>query len=165
LQWPVVAQGRGAAPVEEKTEFSVVLTDVGAKQDQRHQSGPRSHQPRAEWKPRIWLMARPNRLKKASNKDEAATIKKKFEAPAGAKVEITVTTLPLGRLQRRAAAPQRKAICITHVFRPRHSNLFQRPSGTAGGSCLGHSGQPCPPTPHCPPAITRTGMGEDNAKR
>ena len=30
------AAAAGAAPAEEKTEFTVVLTDVGAQQDQRH---------------------------------------------------------------------------------------------------------------------------------
>ena len=37
--------GAAAAPAEEKTEFTVVLTNVGRQQDRRHQSCPRSHEP------------------------------------------------------------------------------------------------------------------------
>jgi large subunit ribosomal protein L7/L12 len=53
------AAGGGAAAVEEKTEFTVTLTEVGA----------------------------PKSIKEGVNKDEAAAIKKKFEE-VGAKVEI-----------------------------------------------------------------------------
>ena len=55
-------------------------------QDQRDQSGSRSHQPRPEGSqgPGGW---RAQAVKEGVNKDEAATIKKKFE-DAGAKVEV-----------------------------------------------------------------------------
>jgi len=37
-----------AAPVEEKTEFTVILKDAGAKQDFHHQGCSRSHRPGLE---------------------------------------------------------------------------------------------------------------------
>ena len=67
---PVAVAGGGgaaAAAVEEKTEFTVTLTDVGANKD--------------------LVEAAPKPVKEAVNKDEAATIKKKFEE-VGAKVEV-----------------------------------------------------------------------------
>jgi large subunit ribosomal protein L7/L12 len=72
---PVMVAGGGApgaAPAEEKTEFSVVLTEVGAN------------------KINVIKAVREVTslgLKEAVNKDEAAAIKKKFE-DAGAKVEV-----------------------------------------------------------------------------
>ena len=46
------AGGGGAAaaaePVEEQTEFDVILTGVRRPEDQRHQGGPRDHRPRPE---------------------------------------------------------------------------------------------------------------------
>jgi large subunit ribosomal protein L7/L12 len=76
---PVMVAGGaapGAAPAEEKTEFSVVLTEVvrevtslGLKEAKDLVDGA------------------PKPIKEGVNKDEAASIKKKFE-DAGAKVEV-----------------------------------------------------------------------------
>ena len=78
--------GAAAAPAEEKTEFNVSLTEVGADKikvikvvREVTQLGLKEAKDLVE--------AAPKMLKEGVNKDEAATIKKKFEE-VGAKVEI-----------------------------------------------------------------------------
>ena len=78
--------GGAAAPAEEKTEFNVNLTEVGADKikvikvvREVTQLGLKEAKDLVE--------AAPKMLKEAVSKDEAATIKKKFEE-VGAKVEI-----------------------------------------------------------------------------
>ena len=78
--------GGAAAPAEEKTEFNVSLTEVGADKikvikvvREVTQLGLKEAKDLVE--------AAPKMLKEAVNKDEAAAIKKKFEE-VGAKVEI-----------------------------------------------------------------------------
>ena len=76
----------GAAPAEEKTEFSVVLTDVGGNKiivikAVREVTGL------GLTEATDLVDGAPKTVKEGVNKDEAATIKKKFE-DAGAKVEI-----------------------------------------------------------------------------
>ena len=80
------AGGAGAAPAEEKTEFTVVLTEVGANKINVIKAvrevtslGLREAKDLVEGAPKT--------VKDGVNKEEAATIKKKFE-DAGAKVEI-----------------------------------------------------------------------------
>ena len=89
---PVVMAGGGggaaaaAAPVEEKTEFTVVLTDVGTNKitvikvvREVTSLGLKEAKDLVEGAPKP--------VKEGVNKDEAATIKKKFEE-VGAKVEV-----------------------------------------------------------------------------
>ena len=78
--------GAAAAPAEEKTEFNVSLTEVGADKikvikvvREVTQLGLKEAKDLVE--------AAPKMLKEGVNKDEAAAIKKKFEE-VGAKVEI-----------------------------------------------------------------------------
>ena len=78
--------GGDAAPAEEKTEFNVSLTEVGADKikvikvvREVTQLGLKEAKDLVE--------AAPKMLKEAVSKDEAAAIKKKFEE-VGAKVEI-----------------------------------------------------------------------------
>jgi large subunit ribosomal protein L7/L12 len=81
------AAGAGAAaPAEEKTDFTVTLTDVGDKKinvikvvREVTNLGLKEAKDLVEGAPKT--------LKEGVNKDEAATIKKKFEE-VGAKVEI-----------------------------------------------------------------------------
>jgi large subunit ribosomal protein L7/L12 len=80
------AAGGAAAPVEEKTDFTVTLTDVGDKKinvikvvREVTNLGLKEAKDLVEGAPKT--------LKEAVNKDEAAAIKKKFEE-VGAKVEI-----------------------------------------------------------------------------
>ncbi len=76
----------GAAPVEEKTEFSVVLTDVGANKINVIKA-VREVTSLGLKEAKDLVDGAPKPVKEGVNKDEAATIKKKFE-DAGAKVEI-----------------------------------------------------------------------------
>ena len=78
--------GAAAAPAEEKTEFNVSLTEIGADKikvikvvREVTQLGLKEAKDLVE--------AAPKMLKEGVNKDEAAAIKKKFEE-VGAKVEI-----------------------------------------------------------------------------
>ena len=80
------AAGGAAAAVEEKTEFSVVLTDAGDKKINVIKAvrevtslGLKEAKDLVEGAPKV--------VKEGVSKDEAAQIKKKFEE-AGAKVEI-----------------------------------------------------------------------------
>jgi large subunit ribosomal protein L7/L12 len=84
----VVAGGgaAGAAPAEEKTEFAVVLTDVGANKINVIKA-VREVTSLGLKEAKDLVDGAPKTVKEGVSKDEAATIKKKFE-DAGAKVEI-----------------------------------------------------------------------------
>jgi large subunit ribosomal protein L7/L12 len=86
----VVAAGggaaAGAAPAEEKTEFSVVLTDVGGNKINVIKA-VREVTSLGLKEAKDLVDGAPKTVKEGVNKEEAATIKKKFE-DAGAKVEI-----------------------------------------------------------------------------
>jgi large subunit ribosomal protein L7/L12 len=85
----VVAGGgaaAGAAPAEEKTEFTVVLTDVGGNKINVIKA-VREVTSLGLKEAKDLVDGAPKTVKEGVNKDEAATIKKKFE-DAGAKVEI-----------------------------------------------------------------------------
>ena len=86
----VVASGGaaagGAAPVEEKTEFTVVLTDVGGNKINVIKA-VREVTSLGLKEAKDLVDGAPKTVKDGVNKEEAATIKKKFE-DAGAKVEI-----------------------------------------------------------------------------
>ena len=85
----VVAAGggsAGAAPAEEKTEFSVVLTDVGGNKINVIKA-VREVTSLGLKEAKDLVDGAPKTVKEGVNKDEAASIKKKFEE-AGAKVEI-----------------------------------------------------------------------------
>jgi large subunit ribosomal protein L7/L12 len=86
----VVAAGggsaAGAAPAEEKTEFSVVLTDVGVNKINVIKA-VREVTSLGLKEAKDLVDGAPKTVKEGVNKEEAATIKKKFE-DAGAKVEI-----------------------------------------------------------------------------
>jgi len=84
----VVAGGAapGAAPVEEKTEFSVVLTEVGANKINVIKA-VREVTSLGLKEAKDLVDGAPKPIKEGVNKDEAAAIKKKFE-DAGAKVEV-----------------------------------------------------------------------------
>jgi large subunit ribosomal protein L7/L12 len=84
-----VAGGAGAgagAPAEEKTEFAVVLTEVGANKINVIKA-VREVTSLGLKEAKDLVDGAPKTVKEGINKDEAATIKKKFE-DAGAKVEI-----------------------------------------------------------------------------
>ncbi|GAC1664155.1 MAG: 50S ribosomal protein L7/L12 [Candidatus Acidiferrum sp.] len=86
---PVAAAGgaaAGAAPAEEKTEFTVVLTDVGGNKINVIKA-VREVTSLGLKEAKDLVDGAPKTVKEGVNKDEAATIKKKFE-DAGAKVEI-----------------------------------------------------------------------------
>jgi large subunit ribosomal protein L7/L12 len=86
---PVMMAGgaaAGAAPAEEKTEFSVVLTDVGANKINVIKA-VREVTSLGLKEAKDLVDGAPKPIKEGVNKDEAATIKKKFEE-VGAKVEI-----------------------------------------------------------------------------
>ena len=85
----VVAGGGGAAgvaPAEEKTEFTVVLTEVGANKINVIKA-VREVTSLGLKEAKDLVDGAPKTVKEGVNKDEAAAIKKKFEE-AGAKVEI-----------------------------------------------------------------------------
>jgi large subunit ribosomal protein L7/L12 len=85
----VVAAGGGAAaaaPAEEKTEFTVTLTDVGGNKINVIKV-VREVTSLGLKEAKDLVEAAPKPIKEGVNKDEAAAIKKKFEE-AGAKVEI-----------------------------------------------------------------------------
>src|SRR5271154_728224 len=88
---PVMMAGGGAgagaaAPVEEKTEFAVVLTEVGANKINVIKA-VREGTSLGIKEAKDLVDGAPKTVKEGITKDEAATIKKKFEE-AGAKVEI-----------------------------------------------------------------------------
>jgi large subunit ribosomal protein L7/L12 len=76
----------GAAPAEEKTEFTVVLTDVGANKINVIKA-VREVTSLGLKEAKDLVDGAPKPIKDGVNKDEAATIKKKFEE-VGAKVEV-----------------------------------------------------------------------------
>ncbi len=76
----------GAAPAEEKTEFTVVLTEVGANKINVIKA-VREVTSLGLKEAKDLVDGAPKPVKEGVNKDEAAVIKKKFEE-AGAKVEI-----------------------------------------------------------------------------
>ena len=80
------AGAAGAAPAEEKTEFTVVLTEVGANKINVIKA-VREVTSLGLKEAKDLVDGAPKTVKEGINKDEAATIKKKFE-DAGAKVEI-----------------------------------------------------------------------------
>jgi large subunit ribosomal protein L7/L12 len=89
---PVMVAGGGAgaaagsAAAEEKTEFSVVLTEVGANKINVIKA-VREVTSLGLKEAKDLVDGAPKTVKEGVNKDEAATIRKKFEE-AGAKVEI-----------------------------------------------------------------------------
>ena len=87
---PVMVAGgggaAGAATAEEKTEFTVVLTEVGANKINVIKA-VREVTSLGLKEAKDLVDGAPKTVKEGINKDEAATIKKKFE-DAGAKVEI-----------------------------------------------------------------------------
>ena len=87
---PVVVAGGGAAPgaapAEEKTEFSVVLTDVGANKINVIKA-VREVTSLGLKEAKDLVDGAPKPIKEGVSKDKAASIKKKFE-DAGAKVEV-----------------------------------------------------------------------------
>jgi large subunit ribosomal protein L7/L12 len=88
---PVVVAGGGgaaaaAAPAEEKTEFTVVLTDVGANKINVIKA-VREVTSLGLKEAKDLVDGAPKTVKEGVNKEEAETIKKKF-ADAGAKVDI-----------------------------------------------------------------------------
>jgi large subunit ribosomal protein L7/L12 len=86
---PVAMAGGGAGPAaaaEEKTEFTVMLTDVGANKINVIKA-VREVTSLGLKEAKDLVDGAPKPIKEGVNKDEAATIKKKFE-DAGAKVEI-----------------------------------------------------------------------------
>jgi large subunit ribosomal protein L7/L12 len=86
----VVAAGGGgaaaAAPAEEKTEFSVVLTEVGGNKINVIKA-VREVTSLGLKEAKDLVDGAPKTVKEGVSKDEAATIKKKFE-DVGAKVEV-----------------------------------------------------------------------------
>jgi large subunit ribosomal protein L7/L12 len=81
-----VAGGAAAAPAEEQTEFSVILTDVGAKKINVIKA-VREVTSLGLKEAKDLVEGAPKPIKEGVTKEEAETIKKKFEE-AGAKVEI-----------------------------------------------------------------------------
>src|SRR5487761_1757292 len=81
-----VMMAAGAAPAEEKTEFAVVLTEVGANKINVIKA-VREVTSLGLKEAKDLVDGAPKTVKEGINKDEAATIKKKFE-DAGAKVEV-----------------------------------------------------------------------------
>jgi len=80
------AAGGGAAAVEEKTEFTVTLTDIGGNKINVIKV-VREVTSLGLKEAKDLVESAPKPIKEGVNKDEAAAIKKKFEE-AGAKVEI-----------------------------------------------------------------------------
>jgi large subunit ribosomal protein L7/L12 len=85
---PVAAAGAaaGAAPVEEKTEFTLVLTEIGTNKINVIKA-VREVTSLGLKEAKDLVDGAPKTLKEGVNKEEAATIQKKF-ADAGAKVDI-----------------------------------------------------------------------------
>src|SRR4249920_2478650 len=81
-----VAGGAAAAPAEEKTEFSVVLTDVGANKINVIKA-VREVTSLGLKEAKDLVDGAPKPIKEGVNKEEAETIKKKF-TDAGATVEV-----------------------------------------------------------------------------
>ena len=127
------AAAGGAAPAEEKTEFSVVLTDVGANKINVIKA-VREVTSLGLKEAKDLVDGAPKPIKEGVNKDEAATIKKKFE-DVGAK----------SRRSSNPAIPARGGMAVWRVLpRPEgfayatcktgYLNLDACPAGTRGGS-------------------------------
>jgi large subunit ribosomal protein L7/L12 len=86
MAMPMAGGAGAAAPVEEKTEFTVVLTDIGGNKINTIKV-VREVTSLGLKEAKDLVEAAPKTLKEGVSKDEAAAIKKKFEE-AGAKVEI-----------------------------------------------------------------------------
>ena len=87
MAMPGMAAGGGAAaPAEEKTEFTVTLTDIGGNRINVIKV-VREVTSLGLKEAKDLVESAPKPIKEGVNKDEAAAIKKKFEE-AGAKVEI-----------------------------------------------------------------------------
>ncbi len=82
----VAGGGAAAAPAEEKTEFNVILTDVGSNKINVIKA-VREVTSLGLKEAKDLVEGAPKPIKEGVSKDEAATIKKKFEE-AGAKVEV-----------------------------------------------------------------------------
>ena len=83
---PGMAAGAAAAPAEEKTEFTVTLTDIGGNKINVIKV-VREVTSLGLKEAKDLVESAPKPIKEGVNKDEAAAIKKKFEE-AGAKVEV-----------------------------------------------------------------------------
>ena len=83
---PAAGGGAAAAPAEEKTEFTVVLTDAGGNKINTIKA-VREVTSLGLKEAKDLVESAPKPIKEGVSKDEAAAIKKKFEE-AGAKVEI-----------------------------------------------------------------------------
>jgi large subunit ribosomal protein L7/L12 len=81
-----MAGGGAAAPVEEKTEFNVVLTEIGTNKINVIKV-VREVTSLGLKEAKDLVESAPKPIKEGVNKDEAAAIKKKFE-DVGAKVEV-----------------------------------------------------------------------------
>ena len=88
MAMPGMAAGGGgaAAPAEEKTEFTVTLTDIGTNKINVIKV-VREITALGLKEAKDLVESAPKPIKEGVNKDEAATIKKKFEE-VGAKVEV-----------------------------------------------------------------------------
>ena len=80
------AAGGSAAPAEEKTEFNVILTDIGSNKINTIKV-VREVTSLGLKEAKDLVESAPKPVKEGVTKDEAAAIKKKFE-DAGAKVEV-----------------------------------------------------------------------------
>ena len=87
MAMPGAAAGAAAAPVEEKTEFNVTLTEVGAEKIKVIKV-VREVTSLGLKEAKDLVEAAPKPVKEGVNKDEAAAIKKKFDE-VGAKVTIS----------------------------------------------------------------------------
>lgn len=83
---PAGGGGAAAAPAEEKTEFTVILTDAGGNKINTIKA-VREVTSLGLKEAKDLVESAPKPIKEGATKDEAAAIKKKFEE-AGAKVEI-----------------------------------------------------------------------------
>ena len=83
---PMMAGAAAAAPVEEKTEFDVILTEAGTNKINVIKA-VREVTSLGLKEAKDLVEGAPKPIKEGVTKDEAASIKKKFEE-AGAKVEI-----------------------------------------------------------------------------
>ena len=86
MAMPMGAGGGAAAPAEEKTEFTVTLTDIGGNKINVIKV-VREVTSLGLKEAKDLVESAPKPIKEGVSKDEAATIKKKFEED-GAKVEV-----------------------------------------------------------------------------
>ncbi len=86
MAMPMAGGGAAAAPVEEKTEFNVVLTEIGTNKINVIKV-VREVTSLGLKEAKDLVESAPKPIKEAVSKDEAAAIKKKFEE-VGAKVEV-----------------------------------------------------------------------------